>query len=257
MSPVIQRLPRALARLIRARSLHWLKLLAIGIGLVLTGVALLPQPVSAQSEKKVPAALYRAVEDYLGTQTRGLPGKVSFRIVPLEARTQLAPCDAFEPFQPAGTTPWGKTTVGVRCLGPATWTVYVQAQIRVLAKYLVAARHLTAGQNIGEADIVSREGDLGSLPATVLFDADQAVGRTVKISVAAGQPLRSEQLVAAWAVQNGQTVKTVSQGTGFSVSSDGRALNNAMEGQVVQVRTSSGQTVSGIARQGGIVEINY
>ena len=89
------------------------------------------------------------------------------------------------------------------------------------------------------------------------MDADQAVGRTVRFGIAAGQPLRSDQLIAPWAVQQGQTVKTVSRGGGFNVSSEGRALNNAQEGQVVQVRTPSGQTVSGIARAGGIVEIRY
>jgi flagella basal body P-ring formation protein FlgA len=41
------------------------------------------------------------------------------------------------------------------------------------------------------------------------------------------------------------------------VSSEGKALNNATDGQIAQVRTSSGQTVSGIARTGGIVEVLY
>ena len=54
-----------------------------------------------------------------------------------------------------------------------------------------------------------------------------------------------------------EDVKTISSGAGFSVSSDGKALNNAAEGQVVQVRTNTGQTVSGIARPGGIVEISH
>ena len=203
------------------------------------------------------APVYRAVEDFLRTQTQGIPGKVSYRIKPLDARTQLAPCDAYEPFQPAGAPPWGKTTVGVRCLGPSNWTLYVQAQIDIQAAYLVAARPLTAGQLVDSNDFVIRNGDLGSLPSTVLMDADQAVGRTVRFGIAAGQPLRSDQLIAPWAVQQGQTVKTVSRGGGFNVSSEGRALNNAQEGQVVQVRTPSGQTVSGIARAGGIVEIRY
>ena len=133
----------------------------------------------------------------------------------------------------------------------------MQVHVSVHAKYLVAARPLTAGQVIGMNDFVSRSGDLGLLPTTILMDAEQAIGKTVKIGLAAGQPLRSDQLVAPWAVQQGQNVKTISRGTGFSVSSEGKALNNATEGQLVQVRTPSGQTVSGIARAGGIVEINY
>jgi flagella basal body P-ring formation protein FlgA len=214
-------------------------------------------PAASVLAQQATAPLYRTVEDYLRTQTQGLPGKTSYRITPLDARTQLAPCDAYEPFQPAGAAPWGKTTVGVRCLGPASWTVYLQVQISVQTRYLVAARPLAAGQVIGESDFVARNGDLGTLPATVLMDAEQAVGRTVRIGIAPGQPLRGDQLIIPWAVQQGQTVKTVSRGTGFSVSSEGKALNNAQDGQVVQVRTPSGQTVSGIARSGGVVEIMY
>lgn len=201
--------------------------------------------------------LYKAVEDYLRMQTQGLPGKVSYRITPLDARSQLSPCDAFEPFMPSGGAPWGRTTIGVRCLAPSAWTIYMQVHVSIHAKYLVAARPLTAGQIIGANDFVSRTGDLGLLPATILMDAEQAVGKTVRIGIAAGQPLRGDQLIAPWAVQQGQNVKTISRGTGFSVSSEGKALNNAVEGQVVQVRTPSGQTVSGIARAGGIVEVNY
>ena len=201
--------------------------------------------------------LYRAVEDYLRVQTQGLPGKVSYRITPLDPRTQLSACDAFEPFLPTGSAPWGKTTIGVRCQGPSSWTIYVQAQISVQAKYLVAARPLVAGQTISASDFIDRNGDLGTLPPTILIQAEQAIGKTVKIGIAPGQPLRSDQLIVPWAVQQGQNVKTVSQGSGFSVSSEGKALNNAIEGQVVQVRTPSGQTVSGIARSGGIVEVTY
>ncbi|MDR1708276.1 MAG: flagellar basal body P-ring formation protein FlgA, partial [Candidatus Accumulibacter sp.] len=58
--------------------------------------------------------LYRAVEDYLRAQNQGIPGKVEYHITPLEARARLGKCDAFEPFQPPGAAPWGRTTVGVR-----------------------------------------------------------------------------------------------------------------------------------------------
>jgi flagella basal body P-ring formation protein FlgA len=216
-----------------------------------------PSVAAGAAPRATAAPLYRTVEDYLRAQTQGLPGKVSYRITPLDARTRLSPCDAFEPFQPAGAAPWGKTTVGVRCLGPASWTLYVQVRISVETRYLVAARPLAAGQVIGENDFIVRNGDLGTLPMSVLMDAGQALGKTARIGIGAGQPLRGDQLIAPWAVQQGQTVKTVSRGAGFSVSNEGRALNNAQEGQVVRVRTPSGQTVSGIAKAGGVVEIAY
>ena len=95
------------------------------------------------------------------------------------------------------------------------------------------------------------------VPAGVLTDPAQARGKTVRSSVAAGQPLRGDLLIAPWSVQQGQSVKLVSTGAGFTVSNEGKALNNASEGQVAQVRTASGQVVSGVARGLGIVEVTY
>jgi flagella basal body P-ring formation protein FlgA len=47
----------------------------------------------------------------------------------------------------------------------------------------------------------------------------------------------------------------MSSGNGFSVSSEGRAMSTAGDGQVVQVRTAGGQQISGIAKAGGMVEV--
>jgi len=206
---------------------------------------------------QAPDPLYTAVDDYLRTQTRGLPGKSSYRIGTLDPRTQLGACSAYEPFLPAGARLWGKATLGVRCLGPANWTVYLPVEVSISGSYFVSARPLAGGQPIGPGDIVERQGDLGGLPSSIVTDPAQAIGKTPKSSIGAGQPLRSDLLLAPWAVQQGQSVKLVYRGAGFSVSSDGRALNNAAAGQVAQVRTSGGQTVSGVARPGGIVEVSY
>ena len=226
---------------------RWLHLLcAISYLALLT-----PLPSYAQSP------LYSVLGDYLRTQTKGLPGKVTFSIGQLDTRTQLAACESFEPFLPAGSRLWGKSTVGVRCLGPANWTVYIPVQVNVSGNYLISARTMPAGYVLGAADIVTRSGDLSTLPASTITDQAQAIGKTIKMGISAVQPLRSNQLITPWAVQQGQSVRTISNGAGFSVSSEGVALNNAVVGQMVQVRTPSGQTVSGIARPGGTVEVSH
>lgn len=214
---------------------------------------LLASPALANAQN----SLTDTLDHYLRAQTQGLPGKVSYSIGQLDARTQLSACSVFEPFLPTGSRLWGKTTVGVRCLGPSAWTVYVPVQVSVSGNYLVTTRPMAAGQALGAGDFVIRSGDLSALPATILTDQAQAIGKMVKNGISAGQPLRSDLLIAPWAVQQGQSVKLVSKGSGFSVSSEGKALNNASDGQIAQVRTGSGQTVSGIARPGGIVEVSY
>jgi len=56
-------------------------------------------------------------------------------------------------------------------------------------------------------------------------------------------------------IRSGQTVKLISSGPGFTASGEGKAVNNAAEGQVAQVRVPSGQTISGIVLPDGTVEV--
>lgn len=195
------------------------------------------------------------VEQYLHTQTQGLPGKVTTRVGALDPRTQLAPCSAMEPFTLPGSRLWGKATVGVRCLGPANWTVYVPVEIRITGSYVVTVRPLSAGQPLTAADLATRQGDLTAMPPSVLSDPAQGIGKTLKNGLGSGQPVRSDILVAPFVVQQGQDVRLISKGPGFAVSNEGKALNNASDGQMARARTGNGQTVSGIARPGGIIEI--
>jgi flagellar basal body P-ring formation protein FlgA len=95
------------------------------------------------------------------------------------------------------------------------------------------------------------------LPAGVFTDQAQAIGRTVNISMNAGTVLRQEMLKISPVVQQGQTVKLVSNGNGFSVSAEGLAMSKANDGQVVQVKVASGQVVTGIARSGGLIEVGF
>jgi flagella basal body P-ring formation protein FlgA len=199
--------------------------------------------------------LNATVEQYLLTQTRGLPGKVSVSDGQIDPRVQLSPCSAYDPFLPPGTQLWGKATIGVRCLGPSSWTIYLPVQIRVIGNYVVTARALNPGQPLANEDMAVQNGDLTMLPTGILTDREQGVGKTLRSALAGGQPLRSDMLVAPFVVQQGQDVRLVTRGRGFSATNEGKALNNASDGQVARARTANGQTVSGIARPGGIIEV--
>jgi flagellar basal body P-ring formation protein FlgA len=204
-----------------------------------------------------PAPVRKAVEDYLRVQTNGLPGEVSFTFRGLDAGNQLAPCGAFDVSLAPGARAWGRTNLAVRCLAQDGWSIFVPVQIHVVADYVITARPLAQGQTIENSDLARRRGDLSDLPAGVITEERQAVGRTMGISIAAGRPLRSDMIRQPVVVQQNQTVRVISRGAGFQVSNEGKALNNGTEGQVIQVRLASGQIVSGVARAGGIVEVGF
>lgn len=203
------------------------------------------------------AELRDTVEQFLKTQAIGMPGEVTVEVAPLSLNLNLAACTAPQAFLPRGSRAWGKTSVGVRCTAPAPWTIYLKATVRVQGEYLAAGIPLTQGHILTQRDLVKMQGDLAALPPGVVTAMDQAVGLRLTMPVSLGAPIRKELLRSQQAIHSGQTVRLISNGNGFKVSAEGRAIGSANAGQFVQARTSAGQTVGGIARMGGLVEVAF
>lgn len=168
---------------------------------------------------------------------------------------KLPPCNQYQPFLPRGGKSIGKINVGLRCLGPASWSLFVSAQVAISGTYLSTAHPLAAGQVLTPQDFVLKQGDLAQLPAGTLVDPAQATGNTLKNALPAGAPLRRDQLQLPRVIQAGQNVRVVYRAPGFSASAEGKAIGNASAGQVTQVRMPSGQVISGTASPQGEVEI--
>lgn len=233
----------------------WLSALTLIVSMA-TSAAEAPQVVS-QSAKQNLAIIKTKITDFLETQTIGYPGKVVVHAGAIDPNLRLAQCPDAQVFLPTGSRAWGKTSVGVRCSAPSVWTIYVQATVNVMAQYLVAAAPLMQGSVVTSQDVLFESGDLTQLPAGVFTDINQAIGRIVNNSMTAGTVLRKDMLKLPPAVQRGQTVIITSIGKGFTVSAEGQAIGNASEGQVVQVKVASGQLISGVARNGGQVEVGF
>jgi len=224
---------------------------------VLTALPLLAQAAPTTPVRQDANALRAVAEQFLLTQAAGLPGEVSVKVGAVDPRTALGHCPAPEAFLQPGARAWGKTTVGVRCTAPSVWTIFIQAQVNVKAEYVAAAVPLAQGQPVEQGQLMLVKGDIAAMPNGIITDMGQAIGRTPTVSLAAGTPLRLDTLKSKPVVQQNQAVRLVLNGNGFSVSSEGRAIGTAGEGQVVQVRTASGTVVSGTAKAGGKVEVAF
>ncbi len=219
---------------------------------LLLALAALPLLAQAQNAgRQTPEALRNSVEQFLQVQSNGLPGKVTVTVGAVDPRLSLAACPAPQAFMAPGARAWGKTTVGVRCTAPSNWTIYLQANVAVVGDYVASAVPLAQGQAIDAS------GDLAALPAGIATDMAQVVGASTNISLPPGTPMRLDTLRRKPVVMQGQLVRVVSSGNGFQVASEGRAIGSAGDGQTVQVRTQSGQQISGVARAGGMVEVAF
>jgi flagella basal body P-ring formation protein FlgA len=201
------------------------------------------------------APIHRAIDKFLESQAKTLPGPTRYRIGSIAASGIAEGCRAISVSMSPGARPWGRTHVQARCTEGATWNLFVPVEIHVTADYLISARPLRAGQTITEADLARRRGDLAELPPNVLTDVAQALGQNASVALPAERPLRADMLRKPVVIRQGQSTRVISGGTGFQVASEGKALGNAIAGQVVQVRTASGQTLSGVAQADGTVRV--
>lgn len=201
----------------------------------------------------LPDAARLAVERLVQTQSKGLPGEISVRMVGNAAN--LPACDAPEAFLAPGSELRGRLSIGLRCTAPAAWTRFVQAYVSVQGRYYVATEAIEAGQALGGDRVSERQGDLAALPRSVVTEPAMLHGVVAANRIAAGAPLRKELLRGTVVIQQGQTVKVVASGTGFSVSTEARAMTRAEIGATVQAKTRDGRLVSGIADEEGQIRL--
>lgn len=211
-----------------------------------------PTAIQMQIQQQLQSQL-----DILSGTTDGGGSRASVEVGAVDPRVANQPCDQVELMLPAANRLRGRIQVGVRCRSPHAWAAWVPATIQISGTYYVAARQLPPGKTLDMGDLEARTGDLSILPASVVQQPADAVGRVLLTSLAPNQPLRAESLRMPIAVQAGQTVKLVAEGGGFQVTSDGRALNQAAVGQVAQVRTANGNVISGIAQSIGVVAVQF
>lgn len=226
--------------------------------LALAALGALPGAAHAQAQAvertQDPAAVQHVAQDYLVQQLSSLPAQPNIQID--EVRTDRLPaCDALTAYTTGPMRPRARMSVGVRCTAPKPWNVYVQATVSLPGQYYVAARPINAGETLRQEDLVPRDGDLINLPPGAVTDPQSIIGMTVGYRVGMGQPIRMTNLRSAGSVQRGQMVRITARGAGFVVSSEGQVMQNATPGSTVEVKTASGQIVSGILQPQGNVEV--
>jgi flagella basal body P-ring formation protein FlgA len=220
-------------------SLFWLSLLTMGMACA------------------VPQQDHASISDtaltYAQLQTRSMPGQVSIQVDGIDPRTALPACDELEAYMPNGAKMIGKTSIGVRCNEKPGWSVFVQASIKVSADLLVANRALSQGLVLSADDFSVLRGELGQ--PGILTAPEQAIGKTLKFSLGAGQVLRLDMLRPDYVIKQGQTVRLYFRTNNFVVSSEGQAMNDATTGQAVRIKTANGQMIGAFANKDGRAEV--
>jgi flagellar basal body P-ring formation protein FlgA len=200
-----------------------------------------------------------AVRQFVRSQLAHIEGstRVDISVGQPDARLRLAPCARTEPFLHAGARLWGRGFVGLRCVAGADWSISVPVEVRVYGNGLRSVRSLAAGQPIADADVNLEEIEWTREPSPVATDLAQLQGRVPTRNIEPGRILTLALLREPAAVTQGDPVKVIGQGAGFSIVTEAVALAAAPAGQPVRVRTESGKILTGTARAGGVVEVVF
>lgn len=200
------------------------------------------------------ASVMAEVEAFLRGQASSYPGAVDIT-VEAPRITRQAACDQLQAFLPSGQRLRSRMTVGVRCMAPSSWTSYVQANLSVQGYYYVANRNIAAGDTVSLDDLSAREGDILRVANGIVFDPSQAVGYIATQRIPAGSPVKSTTLRDPNSIQRGQAVRTEARGPGFVATGEGQALQAGAPGAQIQVKSSSGQIITGTVLNANTVQV--
>ncbi|HED4182736.1 TPA: flagellar basal body P-ring formation protein FlgA [Enterobacter mori] len=188
---------------------------------------------------------------FFAQQLAGFSDEVS---VTVRTPPNLYPSCEQPSFTVTGTTKlWGNVNVLARC---ANEKRYLHVAVQATGNYVVAAAPIARGSVLQASSVTLKRGRLDQLPPRTMLDINQAQDAVSLRDMAPGQAIQLSMLRKAWRVKAGQQVMVVANGDGFSINSEGKALNNAAVAQNARVRMSSGQVVSGTVDSDGNILIN-
>ena len=190
------------------------------------------------------------------TTTQGM--QPSAKAGHLDSRLRLASCDVpLEAFQPNGGRTLGNTTVGVRCTGSKTWTLYVPVRVSLFGNVVAATRPLTKGMVVHAEDLKLVEKDLARIHASYFTDISQVAGKQVTRKVTMGKPITSAMVKAPLQVERGQRVSLIAESGRLAVRMTGEALEDGASGERIQVRNiSTKRIIDGVVLSATTVQVN-
>ncbi|MBE5203788.1 flagellar basal body P-ring formation protein FlgA [Pectobacterium quasiaquaticum] len=191
------------------------------------------------------------VNQFFASRFQGSTNTVN--VVVKSPESQWPECQAPQIALPGNAKMWGNVSLSVRC---GQHRRFIQTEVQVTGNYVTSARLINRGTTLTEKDVRLTKGRLDLLPLRPILTLPDAQGAVLLRDLTPGQVITASMIRRAWVVKAGQLVQIIAQGEGFTINSEGKAMNNAADGQGVRVRTANGQIVSGIANEDGIILIS-
>lgn len=163
----------------------------------------------------------------------------------MDERLKLGKCETpLEAFNSGNTANLSRTTIGVRCLGPKPWTLYVPVRISATASAVFTSQPLTRGEGIEEKHLEIRQVPFDQLPRNYFSTVEALLDKQLRQSLRAQIVVTANAVAPKEVVQRGQEVIILANGKNIQVRMNGIALSSGASGELISVRnTNSGRTI--------------
>lgn len=216
------------------------KLVFIVIGSVFVCAPMIGNNAFANTQE-----LIRSVQNFLYQQaslTTANESEIAIEVFP--PSTQFGTCENPQPFFPnANQEAAGRVSVGVRCGVNGEQVRYVQAQISLLASYLVPKEDIRSGTILNASMLTSAQGDVGRMRNPPITKLEDLVGMVVRRNLRAGQPIHEQMVQAPEIISRGEAVKIVVEGVGFQIEREGNAIDSGGLNDVIRVRVGNREII--------------
>lgn len=167
--------------------------------------------------------------------------RTEWRVEPqLTAPQAEAIAEMVNPEITGGQAPWtGRQVLSIRDRNVAGGkSITIRAEVARIARAIVAKRQLAPGDLIGVEDIELAEVNPLALGPSTVLNIDDALGKEVKQSVAAGQVMASTSLRRPLVVKRGEMITVYSVAAGIQVKASAKALGDAALGDVILLQAT-------------------
>ena len=181
-------------------------------------------------------SIRQAARQVVAAQFTQTNADTEIEIGSLDTRLRLNKCSQpLDTFFPQGIR-GSKITVGVRCMEPKKWTIYVTAQVHQMAEVLVAQEYIRRGSLIRREDFVLKKFDLNQLKYGYFTDINEVLGKPMKRHLSRGAVLTPAAIAVAKVIKRGERVTIIAETGGISVHATGEALEDGGLGDIIRVK---------------------
>jgi flagella basal body P-ring formation protein FlgA len=218
------------------------------------------QPAVATTDEAIqdPESIRETARQFAAGMAAAERGTARVEVGTLDRRLRLPECDKpLSAFLSPGSRNATRQSVGVRCEGAVSWTLYVAVTIERPAQVVVTTRPVPRGRVITADDVRLAERDLGTLLRGYLTDPSQAVGQRAERDLQGDDVLVPGNVGKPAVIKRGSEITIVAADEMLDVRVSGVALASGGVGDRIRVRNaSSKRELDAVVVDEGLVQVS-